>query len=224
METLIENGVSCLPSLIEALRINDHDIRFNIIKILGSIGDQRVTEHLVELVEDAPESLQYEITEALARLKDSRSIDALITTLSHKEPGTRELASNGLVDLGPAALPALCTALNSPLWQTRSYAARILGRIKDLRAVEPLIEALDHPDSTFRIEVIKALGVLGDARAVPLLINTLHENEQELVQPLIESLAILNDVRAIPSMMEALKTEVWNKHKYIVDDIFIYGP
>ena len=175
VETLIEKGASSLPSLIEALRIDDHDIQFNVIKVLGALGDQRATPHLIGLIEHAPESLQYEIIEALVHLKDPEAVDTLITTLGNKEPTIRDLAAEGLTVMGEFSLPSLFLALHSPQWLIRSYAARILGKIRNHQAVAPLVEILPHSDSTFRKEVIGALGMLGDPKAVPALLQTLTQ-------------------------------------------------
>jgi|GEM_PF-5429251 len=224
VDTLIEKGSSSLPALIEALRIDDHDIQFNVIKVLGALGDQRATPHLIDLIEHAPDSLQYEIIEALVHLKDPEAVDTLITTLGNKEPTIRDLAAKGLTILSNFSLPSLFLALNSPQWLIRSYAARILGTIRNHQAVAPLVEVLPHSDSIFRKEVIGALGVLGDPKAVPALLRTLNQGEQETIQPLIESLAKINDPRSIPAMIEALKAEEWNKHEYIVDKIVSMGP
>ena len=223
MTALIQHGSSSIESLIEALRINDYDIRFNIIRILGAIGDQRATAHLTHLAEHAPDSLQYEITEALVHVKDPQTIDALVSALGNKEPSIRELAKKGLVNLGTVALPTLCSALNSPLWLTRTYAARILGTLRDKRALDPLISSLQHPDSSFRIEVIKALGALGDRHAVVPLSNLLAQNDQETTRPLIESLAQLQDLRAVRLMVESFKVEDWQQHEYIVSSIASLG-
>ena len=223
IDALISKGPSCLPLLIEALRIDDYDIKFNIIKILGAIGDSRATGYLVELIEDAPESLHYELIEALIRLKDAQVIDTLIESLGHKEPSIRELASNGLFEMGAHSLTALSSALQSPLWQTRLYAARTLGRIGDAQAVDPLIQALEHSDSTFRAEAIKALGLIGDRRAAPFLIQALMHSEPDTIRPLIEALARLMDASAIPQMIEAFKQEEWSNHDYIVDSIASMG-
>ena len=51
--------------------------------------------------------------------------------------------------------------------QERVIAAETLGDMGDLRAVEPLIKALDDPATEVRWVAAKSLGMLGDPRAVP---------------------------------------------------------
>jgi hypothetical protein len=65
---------------------------------------------------------------------------------------------------------------NAVLWkgdERRRRAAGALGRLKEARAVEPLIRALSDPDIHLRRQAIKALASIGDARAVPALIPLL---------------------------------------------------
>src|SRR5690606_25399009 len=52
----------------------------------------------------------------------------------------------------------------------RGRAALMLGKMKDIRAVEPLIRALDAPGYQTPLYAAEALGKLGDPRAIgPLL-------------------------------------------------------
>ena len=129
-----------------------------------------------------------------------------------------------MIELGTSSFQSLCKALQSPQWSIRSYAASILGKIQNKQAVDPLIDALPHSDSTFRKEIIEALGILGDPRAIPVLLRTLALNEPETIQPLIEALSKLNDPRTVPAMIQTLKVEEWARHEYIIDRIISMGP
>ncbi|MCU0498659.1 MAG: HEAT repeat domain-containing protein [Anaerolineae bacterium] len=53
----------------------------------------------------------------------------------------------------------------------RGRAALMLGNLKDHRAVEPLIRALDAPGFQTPLYAAEALGKLGDRRAIPPLVN-----------------------------------------------------
>jgi HEAT repeat protein len=64
--------------------------------------------------------------------------------------------------------------------QERVIAAETLGDMGDARAVEPLIKALDDPDTEVRWVAAKSLGMLGDPRAVPALIRALSSDDKWL--------------------------------------------
>ena len=66
---------------------------------------------------------------------------------------------------GEKRMEELISDLQDEKSLVRWQAAEQLGRAKDARAVEPLIEALRDGDEGVRREVIKALGEIGSSRA-----------------------------------------------------------
>ena len=77
-------------------------------------------------------------------------------------------AEDLLVRLAPQSTPIIIAELERGAAPARSAA--VLGRIGDAGAVEPLVQALDHPTSSVRVEAARSLGMLRDTRAVePLL-------------------------------------------------------
>jgi cyclophilin family peptidyl-prolyl cis-trans isomerase/HEAT repeat protein len=78
----------------------------------------------------------------------------------------------------PRAATALLTLVRAGGTDTTAFAARGLGRRKESRAVEPLIELLapDRVPARVIVEAIRALGAIGDSRAETPLVNLLgHE-------------------------------------------------
>ncbi|HUN09540.1 MAG TPA: HEAT repeat domain-containing protein [Aggregatilineales bacterium] len=75
---------------------------------------------------------------------------------------------------------------------TRGRAALMLGQLKDYRAVDTLIQALDAPGFLTPVHAAEALGKIGDPRAVqPLLsvaMNTGNESLRKAAENALESL------------------------------------
>jgi HEAT repeat protein len=91
--------------------------------------------------------------------------------LRHERSVVAFRAEELLERLAPASLDVLIEELENG--SAASSAARILGRMKDSRALEPLVTALAHPDPNVRSESCTALGELRDpAAAEPLLAAT----------------------------------------------------
>lgn len=91
----------------------------------------------------------------------------LVQSLGDPDNPAHIHAAEELVALGPAALPALINALSPEgQWLIAYRAAEILGEIGDRRASQPLIEALNHPNSNVRWSVIRSLSVVGNTRAL----------------------------------------------------------
>ena len=70
----------------------------------------------------------------------------------------------------------------------RQFAAVVLGKIKDPRAVEPLITALQDADSGVRGKAAVALGKIGDPRAVEPLITALKDADNSVRTKAAEAL------------------------------------
>ncbi|HEX8142337.1 MAG TPA: HEAT repeat domain-containing protein [Pyrinomonadaceae bacterium] len=121
-------------------------------------------------------------------------------------------ATHRIVRIGPAAVGPLIEALrSSPLIHRRSTknrkgAAEALGAIKDARAVEPLIAALND-DPEVQWEAAKALGELGDKRAVEPLISLLKDRTVDWFRhaEVATALGQIGDARAIEPLIAALK-------------------
>jgi HEAT repeat protein len=136
-----------------------------------------------------------------------RSLDILAEDLTAGSGITRHSA---VVELeksnDPKAIGILINALSSnPDWQVRSRVAEALGKLKDPRAVEPLISALwDVPGA--RYQAIVALGKLKDSRAIAPLIGILeNEGNAAIRESIIKSIGEIRDPKGIPSLLAKLR-------------------
>ena len=73
----------------------------------------------------------------------------------------------------------------------RGRAALMLGKLRDLRALEPLVDALSAPGRTTPVYAAEALGKIGDPRAINPLLEALGSKSEQLQIAAAESLSIL---------------------------------
>lgn len=116
-------------------------------------------------------SLQQEIEKALKAMEASIPIELLIAGL--KNNLARRFSQASLLSLGPLAVESLSDQTRDQDPYLRRVACSILGKIKDTRAIEPLIIALNDKDSDVQAIAAEALGDIGDVRAVEPLIAIL---------------------------------------------------
>jgi len=114
-----------------------------------------------------------------------------------------------LLGIGRPMVEILIEYLEDEDWVVREAAADLLGKVGDLRAVEPLMERLRRDKDTGVKELaMKSLGVIGDARPMTLYIEALPIRP---LRPLaMEALAKIKDVevlRAYQELFEQLKTD-----------------
>ena len=104
----------------------------------------------------------------------------LVQSLGDPDSPAHIHAPEELVSLGAAALPALFNALNPEgPWLIAYRAAEILGEIGDRRAAQPLINALNHPNSNVRWSVVRSLSVVGNTRALFALRKIAREDRSK---------------------------------------------
>lgn len=115
----------------------------------------------------------------------------------------------GCVALGTAAVEPLIAALNHRKADVTAAAARALGRIRDMRAVEPLIDILQIEYYGIRYPqwagAAEALGELGDPRAVDPLISRLQVMRDWRVRmAAAKALGKIGDSRAVEPLVDRL--------------------
>ena len=113
---------------------------------------------------------------ALGEIGDPRAIEPLITCL--RDPILQNYAEPVLLEkFRTSAVKYLITALKDKGSSTRMISVRLLGKIKDRRAVEPLIAVLENKNEIIyvRREAVTALCGIKDFRAVEPLITALKD-------------------------------------------------
>jgi len=146
---------------------------------LGRIGEPAV-EPLLVLIKESNEKVRMPAIAALGLIGDSRAVEPLITILNEKNYFVINTTSNALRNIGISAVEPLIVVLKdehiAPV--ARNMAARTLGQIGDIRAVEPLITTLN--DRNVRLEIVRALSLIGDARAVEPLSAALKDQDEKI--------------------------------------------
>ncbi len=216
-------GEASLESLMNALHHENGSIRLYAIRILGDLGDRRAVPPLIDYLQGGHWDCQYEVLEALIKLQDDRAMEAFVLSLASDQPDVREIASQGLVEIGLEAAPVLVDALTHSQWQVRKMSAEILGRLGDRRACAPLIEALDDEDTAVCIAAIAALGAIRDCSSTDALLPCLHHPVQEIRLAAVDVLGHMDDDRAVPALIDRFRHEVWTQRERIVESLARLG-
>jgi HEAT repeat protein len=159
---------SVTEGYLEDLKSKNIMVKCDAIYQLGEDQEEDAIPMLIKLINDEqPKKIRLSAIEALGKMYQSGLVDELFGFLADEDTKTRSAVVDGLINL-----------LTEEDMEIRLAAVEALGKIKEPRAVKPLINMLDDEDS--RLFVIRALGNIGDDSAVPALTELL-DNPDEYV-------------------------------------------
>ena len=218
-------------SLVAGLRDTEAPVRGESASALGGLGDSTaLTPLTITFVYDdewyvstaagnavsrlgAPdlEILQKALRDERkhVRLRAAQSLEKQGWQPGNDETGAAYWVEKGkwekCVEIGTPSVPSLVLALKHSDRDVRTKAAWSLGELKDPRAVEPLIAALNDMDGQdVRTKAAWSLGELKDPRAVEPLIAALNDMDVHVIWEATEALGKIGDSRAVEPLIEKL--------------------
>lgn len=174
-----------LELLIQELQDEDADVRMKAAEELGKIKDVSALEPLINALKDEHGGVGNSAAWALGEIKNERAFEPLIGEI-WVDQLIKWNAAMALVKITyEPAIDSLIDVLKfgnqTASWEAnlaaRWRAALTLGHMKDGRAVEPLIAALNNDNCRFFAALV--LGEIGDSRAIEPLIDLLRKDNGE---------------------------------------------
>ena len=189
--------------IIALLNDTDPSVTYLAAEALGLIGDNRAVEPLIFALQGQDVSLKGHAAESLGRLKDPRAFEPLSILL---QGDLQARAQNALIEMGPVVVEPLCRILLNEDDPLRFYAADLLTKIHDERAIKPLISVLGVRVNNIGPLAATALVGIGSP-AVDNLIACLTSEEPVVRELAIKALGEIKDERAFESLLTTLKDE-----------------
>ncbi len=149
--------------------------------------------------------MKFVAIESLGKLKDPRAIEPLSALLAD-HTGLQKIAQDALIEMGPIVVEHLCQILEAEDYPLRFYAADLLTKIHDARAIKSLIGVLGVRVNG--IGQLAADGLVGiGVSAVDELIVSLRNEDPIVRQLAIKALGQIKDGRALVSLLDSLDDE-----------------
>jgi len=227
-----------VSDLLPLLKDPEDEVRIAACKAVAKFRDPSTFDEITNVLLD---DLKIEVRQAAAKaLGDTRhpaAIPFLMEALRdsywwyEKEQAVSVLLT-AIENMGEAVVDPLIDALADKEGTVRKFAAMILSKLGDIRAIEELgmalydlhhevgeaaaealtkfgsqavdilIESLNHPEAAIREHAVTALGKIQDVRVAPVLIEMLHDPDRVVQKKAMASLANLRDERAIPALRQ----------------------
>jgi HEAT repeat protein len=227
-----------ISALTQALKDREPEVRAAACIALGKFADPRTFEAISNiLLTDLQIDARQAAAQALGGTKRTEAIPYLMEALRDSYWWyERDQAVNHLLDaiakMGNAVVPSLIEALSDNEGTVKKYAALLLARLPDQRALEPLsislydthfdvcrasaealasigapalpilLDALHHPEAWLRQQAVIGLAKSRSAQVVPELLISLNDENREVRKQVIQSLGELRDPRALPVLQE----------------------
>ncbi len=229
-----------VPLLLNLLKDREDEVRIAACLALGLFRDPSTFDDITNVLLDDP---QIEVRQAAARALGNTQHPAALPYLMEalRDPFWWYEREHGVGDLllaiekmGNAAVDPLIDALQDKEGTVRKFAAILLGKLGDPRAIEHLsmslydthyevgkasaeslakfgahsfdilTEALRHPEMWIRIHAVIGLSQIKDARVAPILIQMFNNPEREVKKQVIRSLGEIKDQRTIPILQQII--------------------
>ena len=183
--------------------------RAAVCRLLGTLGDVRALEPLMQRLGDGYSGVRAAACKALGNLGDVRAVEPLIQRLGDNDGDVCAAACEALGKLGfGTEAQMVSAALEGEAQAVAQLRARVAGGEERLQCL--LLEALED-ENTRLLEVSSLLGALGDVRVLELLIRLAQERAAD-VELTCEALAIVckalgesGDVRVVGPLITVLE-------------------
>ena len=229
---------SAIPALLTALKDREDEVRIAACEALGQFKAPDTFDELANVLLDDPKiEVRQAAVKVLGETRHPAAIPFLMESLRdsfwwfEREQSVQDLLS-AIENMGEPVVEPLIEALGDREGTVRKFAAMILGKLRDVRAMEELgmtlydlhhevsqaaaealahfgseavdtlSEALRHPEAAVREHAVMGLGRIQDARVAPLLIAMLNDPERIVKWQVVKSLGGLPDDRAKSALQE----------------------
>ncbi len=199
---------NAIAPLCDMLRHPDAGAQVSAVEMLEHLLDPRSVDALIDAM--GQPAVREAAVRTLKKLGAIRArIDEAFNALRDVEGASEreEVRMATVIDLlgiGRPSVEVLIEYLEDDDWLVREAAADLLGKIGDVRAVEPLMRRLRvDKDTGVKELALKSLGLIGDARPVELYIEAIP------IRPL--------RVYAMEALAKVKSVEVLRPHRELFD-------
>jgi HEAT repeat protein len=233
-----------IPELLPLLKDREDEVRIAACVAVGKFRDPSTFDELANVtLDDTKIEVRQAAVKALGNSHSTAAIPFLMEALRdsfwwfEREQAVRDLLT-AIENMGEPVVEPLIEALGDREGTVRKFAATILGRLRDPRAIEELgmavydlhhevsqtaaealaqfgepaidvlAEALIHPEASVREHAIIGLGLIRDARVIPFLIEMLQDPDRVVKRQAVQSLGELRALDAIPALQEVAASRI----------------
>lgn len=210
-----------IPNLIPLLNDKEDEVRIAACIALGVFKHPSTFEKIADVLLDDP---KIEVRQAAAKaLGDSKHADVIPYLMQalhdsfwwfEREDIVKDLLS-AIENMGEPIVEPLIEALADKEKTVRKYSATLLGKLKDVRAIEELGMTLYDLHDEVSLVAAHSLAQIGEA-SIPVLTEALTHPEMGVREHAVIGLGKIQNERVIPFLVEMLKDPVRDVQKQAI--------
>ncbi len=197
--------------------------RARALRILGELKVPSSVPALLRGIEDRDADVRNVAARSLGRMKLQAAEEALVSILGKHDQAVSARIAAICIEMGPRTAPLLIRTLRDGGPHARFWAARILGEIRDPRAIRSLGDALLDAEPDVRSAAVWALGQMEDRATAPLIEPLLRDPRWYVRAHAAEALGKLGDPAHGPALGEMLRDSSWWVRKNALDALVRIG-
>lgn len=203
-ECLSKKAKLNLDLLLEHLNTTDENIRFLVIKTVGSIGGLAFNP-IIRILQDGNKQERLFLLGVLQKISpNEKLIDVLIHLLADPSWPVRNAAGNCLKSYGEKAVSAIVRVLNSPSEDVQFWSRKILLSLGP-SAVSALTAILSEgSDASLIPHIVSALLAMDHADAVPAVLQFLQRNDDSRIKSVFEGISEIASREVIDTILNLL--------------------
>jgi HEAT repeat protein len=192
-----------IAAMLDALRIGDFQVRWDVAKQLEAYGED-VVSSLMKLLKESEHDfeIQWFIAKILGSLRHSDAVLPLSQLLESEDEDVRLMAAQGLAELGPKVIAQLSVCIKDPSRQMMALQA--LAQIQRPEVVPLLLEIAQTGLAPVRSLAFQALDQFNAPAIFDALLGALTDDSPEVRKTVIASLCVRTQHHSKTELVERL--------------------
>ena len=212
------------PRLLDLLRDEDWWVRERVADVLVKMSGLKLTRHVAAFLKDPMVHMRRCAVDILMRLKDPRSLGALVRTAQiDGDWWVRERAIDCLGEIGDDSVVRHIIGIvknNPALYYSATVA---LGKLKHVDALGFLCSMLRSEDVDIRLEAIRALESIGDRGVMAQLQPLLSDRDPQIRKQVQDTLYTWNMKKVDTSVLGQSVTDRLNGLDWLLYQMTVKG-
>lgn len=203
-------GSGSVAAAVRQLRARNRWRRVAAASQLGRMRSQLAVQPLITALHDESEDVRTVAARSLAAIGRPEAVHALATALGDQSRWTASRVAADLVEMGSFAVPTLLEIVGGEKKEAAVSAVRVLGEIRDPRAVPSLAEILQRSgDLNMRAQAARALGKIASLQATERLRTALTDDAWQVRAQAATALGALGDPKNVDILTAAIADHSW---------------